>query len=674
MLCNGWMEGCRPGTSVKEDAFALPLRSPPDPLPYFAAMLRNLSTTLLALGLGLAVHAQPTPDLLLGIGGTGADEMRSCAADAAGNLYVTGLFNGTVDMDPGPGTALLTSAGEADIFVLKFAPDGTLLWARGYGGPGPDIGYGVAVDPQGNALVTGGFQQTVTFGSGGPSLSSQGDYDVFVLKLDPQGNVLWVRGFGGSAFDVAFSMAADAQGNAVLAGYITGTVDMDPGPGSFELASAGNADAFVLKLDPLGQFLWARRFGGTANDNAEAVAVHADGRVVVAGRFLLTGDVGPGPGLPPITSQGNSDLFLLEFDAQGTPLRMIGLGGTGFDAAYGMTALPDGAVVIGGSFSFTMDFDPGPGEALLSVGGNAQNGFLLKLTPEWELEWANQLASSDFSRVNSLAVDAVGNVHLTGGFNGTIDLDPGPGEQLVAVQGLEDAPVVSLAPNGDLIAAGVLTNSSFARGLAVAVGPNGHVWTGGQYQSFTTLQYGGTGPSIAHAGGADLYLLRLDQCPQDLAFGTVFISLDGVTLQVDDTADTYQWIDCADGSPIAGATGPVFTAMANGNYAVQLTLGPCALTSACEVVTTVGVAEHDAPPALLLHPNPAMDRITLLAGTPLVKARLRVLDATGREARTVGPVQGTRIELDLGGLARGPWYVEVWDEGRGPVRLPVVLQ
>jgi hypothetical protein len=98
------------------------------------------------------------------------------------------------------------------------------------------------------------------------------------------------------------------------------------------------------------------------------------------------------------------------------------------------------------------------------------------------------------------------------------------------------------------------------------------------------------------------------------------------------------------------------------------------LTTPCQAVTTVGMAELDPPPALLLHPNPATDRITLLAATPLVKARLRVLDATGREARTVGPVQGVRAELDLGGLARGLWYVEVWEEGHGPVRMPVVLR
>ena len=637
-------------------------------------MLRHLSSTLLALGLAWAVQAQPTPDLFLGLGGTGSDEMRSCALDAAGNLYVTGLFNGTMDMDPGPGITTLTSAGSADIFVLKLDPQGAFLWARSFGGPGPDIGYSLAVDPQGNVLVTGGYQQTVTFGSGGPSLTSAGEYDVFVLKLDAQGNVLWARGFGGSAFDVAFSIAVDGEGNAVLAGYIIGTVDMDPGPGSFLLTSAGSSDAFVLKLDPQGQFLWARRFGGTANDNAEAVAVHADGRVVVAGPYLLTGDVGPAPGLPPITSVGNADLFLLEFDAQGTPLRMIGLGGPGFDSVFDMAVLPGGEVLLGGSFSFTMDFDPGPGETPLTVGGGSQNGFVLKLTADWELEWVKQLTSNDFARVNSLAVDAVGNVHLTGGFNGTIDLDPGPGEVLVPGQGLEDAPLVSLTPTGKLIAGGVLTNNSFARGLSVAVGPNGQVWTGGQYQSITTLLYGGTGPSIAHAGAADLFLLRLDQCPQDLGFGTLFTSLDGATLFVDDTADAYQWLDCADNSPIAGATGPSYTATANGSYAVQLTAGPCVITTLCQAVTTVGVGALDAPPALLLHPNPALDRVTLLAGTPLVKARLRVLDATGREARTEGSVQGTRITLDLGGLARGLWYVEVWDEGRGPVRLPVVLQ
>ncbi|MBX2980355.1 MAG: hypothetical protein KF905_13750 [Flavobacteriales bacterium] len=641
---------------------------------YFAAMLRKLYTTLLTLSLGLALYAQPTPDLLLGIGGTGADEMRACVVDASGNLYVTGLFNSTVDMDPGPSSTTITSAGEADIFVLKYAPTGNLLWARGFGGPGPDMAFGIALDPQGNVLVSGGFQQTATFGSGGPSITSQGDYDVFVLKLDPQGNVLWVRSFGGSTYDASFSVAADAQGNVVVTGYFTGTVDMDPGPGSFPLTTAGSADAFIVKLDPQGGFLWARQFGGTGNDQVDAVAVHADGRVVVTGRFTNTANVGPGPGLAPITSQGNSDFYLLELNAQGDPLRLIGLGGTGFDAAFCLALLPDGAVLLGGSFSLTMDFDPGPGEVPMTVGGIAQNAFVLKLTSDLQFEWVKQFSSNDYSRINSLAVDAVGNVHLTGGFNGTLDLDPGPGQELAVVQGLEDAPIVSLSPSGELLAGGVLTNMNFARGLSVAVAPNGQVWAGGQYQSVTTLQYGGSNFSISHAGSADFYLLRLDQCPQDMAFGTLYTSLDGATLFVDDLADAYQWIDCTDNSPIAGATGPSYTATANGSYAVALTAGPCVFTTICQAVTTVGIAEGSQGHGLLLFPNPTSDQVSLHAGVALRRAHLTVFDPTGRVLRSMGPVQGERVQVDLSGLAAGALWVEVREAGQPPVRLPFVLQ
>lgn len=104
----------------------------------------------------------------------------------SGNVYVTGVFQGTVDFDTGPSTYNLTSAGDKDVFVAKYSATGTLVWAISLGGTGTDTGNGIAVSSSGNVYVVGGFSNTATFGSGSAtvSLTSAGSTDAFVAKLD----------------------------------------------------------------------------------------------------------------------------------------------------------------------------------------------------------------------------------------------------------------------------------------------------------------------------------------------------------------------------------------------------------------------------------------------------------------------------------------------------------
>ena len=96
-------------------------------------------------------------------GGTGTDESNSIARDAAGNLYITGSFSGQAQFGEGATATTLTAAGNSDIFLAKYAPDGELLWAIGVGGTGSDVGSDVEVDAAGNVFVTGRFSSTVDF-------------------------------------------------------------------------------------------------------------------------------------------------------------------------------------------------------------------------------------------------------------------------------------------------------------------------------------------------------------------------------------------------------------------------------------------------------------------------------------------------------------------------------
>jgi fibronectin type 3 domain-containing protein len=154
-------------------------------------------------------------------GGSGNDTGMAVATDGSGNVYVTGSFEGTANF----GGSNLSSSGLRDIFVAKYSATGTHLWSRKFGGSGDEVGYSLAVDTAGGLFLAGKFQGSVNFG--GASLSSAGGDDIFLAKLSgADGSHVWSKGMGSTSSDAALGVDVDGSGNAVLTGYFTGTVNL----------------------------------------------------------------------------------------------------------------------------------------------------------------------------------------------------------------------------------------------------------------------------------------------------------------------------------------------------------------------------------------------------------------------------------------------------------------
>ena len=315
-------------------------------------------------------------------GSTNADEGAGLALDTAGNVHVTGAFTGTVDFDPGTGTSNLSSGGAAstDAFLWKLDTNGNLVWARRAGGTGIDKGNAVTVDSSGNVLSTGHFQGTADFdpGSGTLNLISAGVMDVFVVKLDANGNLTWAKAFGGVAIDNGLDLALDGAGNVYLAGGFANTVDFDPGAGTFILSAAGFDDGFAMKLDANGTFVWARAFRGTCSETALRVAVDGAGNVYLTGSFTGTVDFDPGSTTLLLTASGLQDVFAVKLDAGGTLVWARRVGASGSDHGFGVAVEANGSVYLTGDFENNVDFDPGSGTNNLAAIGN-EDAFMLKL-------------------------------------------------------------------------------------------------------------------------------------------------------------------------------------------------------------------------------------------------------------------------------------------------------
>lgn len=222
------------------------------------------------------------------------------AIDAAGNIVVTGWFAGTTDLGGLPLTS--TTSDAADTFVVKLASNGTHLWSARFGDTNGQWPTGVAIDATGNIVVSGLFEDGVDFG-GGP-LTSAGNYDIFVVKLGPDGSHQFSERFGGQGSEYTSGVALDASGDIVVTGFFEGSFDLGGGP----LTSEGlSYDVFLARLTADGEYVWASRFGGSDQARSYAVAVDASGNSVLAGSFYLGAlDFGGGP----LNNAGNEDAFL----------------------------------------------------------------------------------------------------------------------------------------------------------------------------------------------------------------------------------------------------------------------------------------------------------------------------------------------------------------------------
>jgi hypothetical protein len=456
------------------------------------------------------------------------DPGNDVAVDSAGNVYLTGNFAGTRDFDPGPGVYNLTSVGTEDQFVAKYTSDGSLLWAQRAGSnPAPNIlgsGSWLALDSAGNIYLTGTFQGTIDVGT--TTLSSAGQWDIYVAKLDSTGTFLWAIGAGGTGRDNSSSIAAHESGFLSIVGYFTESADFDPSPSAtYSLTSAGGADAFVWKLDADGNFVSALAAGSTGMDSALDVAVDGLGSVHVVGSFSATVDFDPGPGTNNLSSTGDSDndLYVWKLDSSSDLMWARAVGAPeGIDRATGVAVDVGGNVYVTGQFFGNADFDPGPGTTLFSstscVGKRSSDGYVLKLDATGNFLWARQLAGlgeENFQQYfgNPLALDADGNVYVVGSYNSpAVDFDDGPATILFSNRESRDGYVWKLdGATGGFVWARTLGGPSEDSARGIAVDSNGNVFVTGLFSGTATFDVGMSDISLTSTAAYDLFLARIDQ-------------------------------------------------------------------------------------------------------------------------------------------------------------------
>ncbi len=360
-------------------------------------------------------------------GNTQLDYAQTLAVAGDGSVYVSGIFTQTVDFDPGAGTANLTATTSSfDIYLLKLDAAWDYVWAVRFGSSFVENAGQLAVDASGAPVLMGTFQGNVDFdpGAGSTVLTGFGDSDVFVVKLAADSTFEFARRIGGQSTVIGAGLSLDAAGGMYFGGYFAFTIDADPGPGTANLTSNGSGDAFLIRLDANGDYVWGRSVGDTGLEEAFSSALAPNGNVYLAGRFEDTVDFDPGAGVDERTSGGaQPDGYVWELNAlTGDYVETYVFEGDGNFVATGLVPDPAGDLRLAGTLSGSHDFDPGAG--FLSIGTfGGLDGFLARLgsagdpPPDVEEVELATLAARDVAlpgqTVHVFVASILGDVNLT---------------------------------------------------------------------------------------------------------------------------------------------------------------------------------------------------------------------------------------------------------------------
>jgi len=476
----------------------------------------KILTLLTSLALSLSLEAQsPSFEWALGFGGTSSEWGNNITSDNQGNVYVIGHFSETIDFDPGPGTTNLTSANVLrDIFIQKLDSAGNLVWVKQLGGLNSDHGSSIEVDGSGNVYLTGYFGGTVDFdpGPGVTSLTSMGSDDIFIEKLDPSGNLLWVKQIGGTQDDGAFSLDIDGDNNVYVAGYFRNTVDFDPNVGTAALTSAGEIDGFVVKLDNNGNYIWAKNVGGTSYDYIQDISVDSAGNCHATGAFAGTADIDPGPSVSNHTSLGTGDIFVLKLNSNGDYQWSHSYGSTNQDRGWSITNDENGFVYFTGDFvNNTVDFDPGVGTDIHVSNGGADM-FIQKLDSLGNMIWTKSIGGPSVDLFRDISLENDGLLYLAGYFFDTVDFDPGPGTHTLISNGAADIVIQKLDTSGNFIWATSFGGDGEDVGYSVTLGSDNGIYTTGYYADTTDFDPDAGVFELISEGSSDIFVHKLGQC------------------------------------------------------------------------------------------------------------------------------------------------------------------
>lgn len=349
------------------------------------------------------------------------------------NIYVTGTFYDSIDLDPGPGTDIhFANNGTWDIYIQKLDSTGNLIWAKTIGSSNTindyERGYDIVVDQNKNIYVVGVFSDSLDFDPGTDTflVDNINTHDFFLLKLDSIGDFSWVHNFQAPNYYNYINIKRAIDGNLIFYGSYNITIDIDPDTSQYLLSTIGPADkSFIAKISPNKNLIWAKDIGGGGGLYINDMEQDGNGNLYCTGGFYSTNDFDPGSGMENLTSHGNMDPFILKLTSNGNYIWAKSWGDNMVDEAFDIKVDFYGNSYTSGVFRNTVDFDPGLG--IWEVTSNGLNdNYYTKFDSSGNFVWLKTIGNSNNETQPISTVDNFGNIFCFGVFRDSIDFDDSP--------------------------------------------------------------------------------------------------------------------------------------------------------------------------------------------------------------------------------------------------------
>jgi len=347
----------------------------------------------------------------------------SISIGQSGNIFLSATFSiYSLDADPGEAEYILTPTGR-DGLILKLNSEGEFIWAKQIGGDDNQSATSIVTDNDGNVVIAGNFRGTADFNPNQATydLTSNGNYDNYLLKLDGNGNFIWAMSYGGNDWEYTYDLLLDNNDDIVVSGYFTNSVDFDSGEGTHEVNSTttGQPDAFILKLNVNGHFQWVTQFTNAENEAGYYITIDEADNVYTAGNFYGTVIYGEHE----LTAQGDADIILIKLSSEGELAWARSMGGYSWDSAYGIASDKSGSIYTTGLYAEIVDMNPGEGTYNLSSVDGSDDIFVQKMTTSGDFVWAISVGSDGFDWGTTIDISTKGDVLVGGSFRGTIDFN-----------------------------------------------------------------------------------------------------------------------------------------------------------------------------------------------------------------------------------------------------------
>lgn len=462
----------------------------------------------------LSINAQ-TFDWAKSIGGTGTESINAVTKNPTG-IFITGTFQGTVDFNPGSAVNNLTSNGGTDCFILKIDFDGNYLWAISFGGSGDDVATSIAADNSG-IMIVGNFVNTVDFnpGSGTNNSISNGNSDIFYLKLNNNGGYLYHKTIGGPNADTCNKIIYDVFNIPFIVGTFRDTVDFNPDAGVNSVTTGGGIDGYVMKINPSsGGLIWVKQFeslGVNAYININDIGTDSLGNIFIGGNFYNSVDIDPGPsvlymGSVNLSNGTAQNVFLIKLDSSGNYSGYTTLRPSTSCNLASLKIDSNDNVISTGAFSGNIDFNPSSGVNQINANGTTRT-FIWKLTNTFGFGFVGSYAGNAANWPYNLYLDSNDAIYISGQFAGNADFDiNSPQNGLVSV-GSYDAFFAKVNSNTTFGFAKAVSGFDYNIGKAILV--NGtSVFTFGNYKATVYLNSDSGTQNATSNGDYDFFIQR----------------------------------------------------------------------------------------------------------------------------------------------------------------------